>query len=576
MAKITKLPSGNYGTRVYDKKTKKQKHLTAPTKAELKRLVADYLYYKDRPLEDVTIKEAIDTYISNRSSVASPSTIHGYRQLQRNYYKNIEVFSVATITSEDIQREVNRWAEKLSPKTVRNIYSLLLSSIQAVYPDKAIKVRLPQKKVVEYAIPTEKEVSELIARADHDLKIAIMLAAIGTLRRGEIAALEYSDIKGNTIHVHRDRVKNERGEWVTKETAKTSASDRYIDFPQKVVDEIGQGEGRIIKRSPNDITKAFIKLRNELGLKCRFHDLRHYAASIMHAIGIPDQYIMARGGWGSDGVLKSVYRNTLTDKSKEFSDKTNDYMDKLLPDDQEEPEEPEVPDDTSPNGAEVSRITYPYISIPEYIEKYGVSRASVTYAITHNNIDYVICNGRKFLNVNDTKAFRKLNPDRFPKHKYKREGRLHRIYHAMRHRCYDPKHNSYRWYGAKGIKICDEWLEDFDNFANWALNHGYRDDLQIDRIDRNGNYCPANCRWVTREQNNDNRVFGVREGKRPWYYTVEWLLETLENGKSIYTGKEYENYKAHVMNVFDANNDHIYAKDYIDSVSYTHLQPTRP
>lgn len=330
MAKIVKLPSGNYGTRVYDKKLKKQKHLTAPTKQELKRMVAEYLYTKERPDSDITIKEAVENYITTRTNVSSPSTIRGYRQIQRNYYESIEVFSVGTITSEDIQREINKWSADLAPKTVRNIYGLLISSIQAVYPDKRINVTLPQKKVIEYALPSENEVSTLIANAPHDLKVCIMLASIGTFRRGEIAAIEYSDIKGNTIHVHRDMVQDEHKEWVIKDVPKTSSSDRYVEFPQKVIDEIGTGEGKIVRYKPNEITSAFIRLKNKLGINCRFHDLRHYAASIMHAIGVPDQYIMARGGWGSDAILKAVYRNTLKEKDKEFSDKTNDYMSKLL------------------------------------------------------------------------------------------------------------------------------------------------------------------------------------------------------------------------------------------------------
>ena len=332
MPKIKKLPSGNYGTRVYDKKTKKQKHLTASTKAELQRMVSEFMYHEDRPDTEISIKEAIESYITNRSQVASPSTIAGYRQLQRNYYKNIEVFSIGSITSEDIQREVNRWATDKSPKTVRNIYGLLISSIRAFYPDKHINVTLPQKSVVKYAIPSENEVSQLISNSNRDLKLSIMLASVGTLRRGEIAALEYSDIKGKTIHVHRDMVRNENNEWIVKETPKTSSSDRYVEFPQKVIDEIGNGEGRIISYNPNEITQAFIRLRNRLGINCRFHDLRHYAASIMHAIGVPDQYIMKRGGWSSDGILKAVYRNTLEDKDKEFTDKTNYYMEKLLKD----------------------------------------------------------------------------------------------------------------------------------------------------------------------------------------------------------------------------------------------------
>ena len=58
----------------------------------------------------------------------------------------------------------------------------------------------------------------------------------------------------------------------------------------------------------------------------RFHDFRHYSASIMHAIGIPDQYIMARGGWKTDTVLKAVYRNVINDEQKKFTDKINSHF----------------------------------------------------------------------------------------------------------------------------------------------------------------------------------------------------------------------------------------------------------
>ena len=58
----------------------------------------------------------------------------------------------------------------------------------------------------------------------------------------------------------------------------------------------------------------------------RFHDFRHYSASIMHAIGIPDQYIMARGGWKTDTVLKAVYRNVIYDEQKKFTDKINSHF----------------------------------------------------------------------------------------------------------------------------------------------------------------------------------------------------------------------------------------------------------
>ena len=109
---------------------------------------------------------------------------------------------------------------------------------------------------------------------------------------------------------------------------KTSDSVRSVELLPEVIQMLGDGDpdAFIISSTPAAISDAFSRLRNRLGMSCRFHDLRHYSASIMHAIGIPDQYIMERHGWSSDTVLKAVYRNTLTDKSNQFTHLTNDYF----------------------------------------------------------------------------------------------------------------------------------------------------------------------------------------------------------------------------------------------------------
>lgn len=83
--------------------------------------------------------------------------------------------------------------------------------------------------------------------------------------------------------------------------------------------------------------------------------------------------------------------------------------------------------------------------------------------------------------------------------------RLFRIWSTMKTRCYNPRSKSYRYYGGRGISICNEWLHDFAAFQTWALSHGYRDDLTIDRIEVNGNYTPENCRWATWQEQQTNK-----------------------------------------------------------------------
>lgn len=86
------------------------------------------------------------------------------------------------------------------------------------------------------------------------------------------------------------------------------------------------------------------------------------------------------------------------------------------------------------------------------------------------------------------------------------KSRLYRIWTSMKTRCYnDNNSETYKRYGARGITVCDEWRDNFKAFYDWAMANGYTDELTIDRIDNDGNYCPENCRWVTLQIQNRNR-----------------------------------------------------------------------
>ena len=91
----------------------------------------------------------------------------------------------------------------------------------------------------------------------------------------------------------------------------------------------------------------------------------------------------------------------------------------------------------------------------------------------------------------------------------KRTKRLTNIYSMMKQRCYNTNSQNFKYYGGKGVSVCDEWRNNPQAFYDWAMTHGYKDGLTLDRIDNDGNYEPSNCRWVTMKEQDNHRSNNV-------------------------------------------------------------------
>lgn len=139
------------------------------------------------------------------------------------------------------------------------------------------------------------------------------------------------------------------------------------------------------------------------------------------------------------------------------------------------------------------------------------------------------CNKHHVFDWNITHGFTASNAD-------KNDKRLYIIWQGMNRRCNDAKFKGYRQYGGRGITVCNEWKYDFLAFREWALKNGYEETLTIDRKNVNGNYEPSNCRWITWQEQADNRqntIWITHDGEthtiREWSSITGIKLSTLRS-----------------------------------------------
>lgn len=179
------------------------------------------------------------------------------------------------------------------------------------------------------------------------------------------------------------------------------------------------------------------------------------------------------------------------------------------------------------------------------IKKVGVSKEQQSKWLCKCDCGNEVVVSRTNLSINKTKTvscgcWRK---SLITKHnKYKTN--IYNVYVSMKQRCYNSNNPAYKYYGARGINVCNEWLDDFMNFYNWAINNGYKENLSIDRINNNGNYEPNNCRWInSQEQMNNTRRNHYITYKNETHTIAEWARILNKDYNNLYKKLKKNNFE---------------------------------
>jgi len=350
MAKAKKLPSGNWRARVYSHTTsdgkKHYESFTASTKQEAELQASKWAHCKNRKISsgNKTVAECIEDYIVIKSKSLSPATIKNYRELQKLHYKRLANVQIRKLTNADVQEMINEYDGKISISYIKSIYELFSKAIRYYSKDTVFSIDYPKEEIKtdpeeikKNRAPRNCDVLSLYnAATPLWLKKSIALAAFSGLRRAEICAIKYKHVlkDENKIFIASAIVRDESNKYHIK-PPKTKNSVRVANVPKEIIELIGDGapEDFVIGHNPDVITNAFIKLRNKLGIKIKFHDLRHYYASIGNVLHVPDVTLADFAGWKHDSpVIKNVYQNSITDISEGYAKIMNNYFSELIND----------------------------------------------------------------------------------------------------------------------------------------------------------------------------------------------------------------------------------------------------
>lgn len=289
-----------------------------PTKREAQELINKRIHEGQVSTDATdTFNTAAERYMELKSNILSPSTINGYKTLLRGLSDRFKATKLTNIDGIVVQKEINDYSATHSPKSTRNAHGFISAVLGVYKPNLTLRTSLPQKAKFEPKTPSEEDIKKIIeASAGSRYEVVFRLGCYG-MRRGEICAITSDDLTGNMLRINKAKVKDGK-QYIIRPMPKTTESNREIYIDDKLAAMIRSADGDIYPGDPDRINKRLTELQQNLGIEhFRFHDLRAYYASMAHALGIPDAYIMANGGWSSTRIMDRVYKRAFAEKQAE-------------------------------------------------------------------------------------------------------------------------------------------------------------------------------------------------------------------------------------------------------------------
>lgn len=310
-----KLPSGNYRVQFY--KDGKRHSVTRPTAYEAEREAA---LLANGNIPDITLHEAIDCYINERKNVLSPSTIVGYRVIQRNRFQSVMHLPIADKIR--WQQVVNDEALTISPKTLYNSWGLV-KAILTTYGVAVPRVQLPQRITEEHEFFQPEEIKRFVKLIEGHENEAQFLLCLHGLRKSEMLAVTDSDIKDGYIYVRGSIIRTEANTYVSRDSNKTAKSRRQVPI---FIDRLSTLSLECNCR-PDTIGRRFQRLCEENGLpQIGLHGLRHSFVSLCYYLGISLMVTMRYGGYSNPTVVQSIYTHLANRELKDSEAKLKQFF----------------------------------------------------------------------------------------------------------------------------------------------------------------------------------------------------------------------------------------------------------